>query len=253
MIAWNKGLTKETDSRIAQQSRTLIEGYASGRVKPNHAALGKHWHLSEEAKRNHSIAGKGKPSSLKGRPQSPELIAKRMEGRKRYFETYGNSCKGRKIPKGSERYDKLSKNFFKKGNKLYAGKHHTEEWKIKSVKWLSKGRTPRKTKPEIRLGEIIEKACPNQYEYSGDGSVKFHGYAPDFINVNGKKKVIKMFGDHWHKGKVDSWKRTELGRIMLLNSFGFDSLIIWEHDLIEKSEDELIETIKKFNKKRVKH
>ena len=109
----------------------------------------------------------------------------------------------------------------------------------------------RPNKMEEYLGKLIETACPNQYRYVGDGQIIINTLCPDFINVNGKKKVIELFGDYWHSPEVvrGNWKRTELGRIMICNCYGFDCLVIWEHELKQKSEEELIKTIKRFNKR----
>jgi len=167
-------------------------------------------------------------------------------------------------------------------NNPFYGKHHTKETKAKISKRrlelnaqgykfgfanMSKEQLQeinrrtiakccaRPNNTEAKLMEIIDKACPNQYRYTGDASVKIAGLYPDFLNVNGKKKVIEMFGDYYHSGEVvkahKNWKATELGRIMLYNSYGFDCLIIWSSELNKKSKSELISTIKNFNRKKV--
>lgn len=103
----------------------------------------------------------------------------------------------------------------------------------------------RPNKCEIYLGKLIEIACPKQYIYTGDGSLMISGYAPDYTNIDGQKKVIEMFGNYWHGDMTADWKGTELGRMMLFNYFGFKCLIVWEKEL--KFEDEVLVRIKKFN------
>ncbi|MDO9334113.1 MAG: hypothetical protein Q7T57_06295 [Dehalococcoidales bacterium] len=106
---------------------------------------------------------------------------------------------------------------------------------------------------EVRLLSIIEKTLPGEYQYTGDGSFLINGICPDFVNCNGKKKVIEVFGDYWHSDKkVRSWKETELGRIMQYRHFGFDCLILWEKDILHKPENELATIIKIFHKNRCK-
>ena len=96
---------------------------------------------------------------------------------------------------------------------------------------------------------MINKACPDEYKYVGDGLVILGGLCPDFININGKKKVIEGYGNYWHGVEVaQTWNRTELGRIMTYNSIGFDCLIIWQSEIVDTSEEELISRIIKFNK-----
>lgn len=99
--------------------------------------------------------------------------------------------------------------------------------------------------------ELLNKACPGEYKFVGDGSLIINGFNPDFTNINGKKKVIEVFGEYWHKGRgIRRWHQTELGRIMVYNSMGYDCLILWDMDLEKKTEAELLAIIRAFNKKR---
>ena len=107
---------------------------------------------------------------------------------------------------------------------------------------------------EGKLLSIIEKSLPGEYRYTGDGNFLINGVCPDFVNCNGQKKVIEVFGDYWHSDKkVRTWKETELGRIMQYRSFGFDCLVLWEKDVLNKPENEIANTIKMFNKHRIRH
>lgn len=101
------------------------------------------------------------------------------------------------------------------------------------------------TKPERQLMKIIQEyRLP--YKYVGDGSLIIEGLNPDFININGKKNIIEVFGRVWHETllKDKDWKRSELGRIMIFNSYGFKTLIIWENEL--KDEEKVVRKIKRF-------
>lgn len=70
---------------------------------------------------------------------------------------------------------------------------------------------------------------------------------PDFANCDGKKEVIELFGDYWHTKKEKMyWHYTELGRIMAYNSFGYNCLIIWEHELNDS--EAVVSKIKQFTK-----
>lgn len=103
------------------------------------------------------------------------------------------------------------------------------------------------TRPERELLNLInEHQLP--YRYVGDGSFLIEGFNPDFVNINGKKHVIEVFGRVWHEDLVKDWKRTELGRIMVFNSYGFKTLIIWEEEL--KHKDAVIEKIRCFDAER---
>lgn len=104
------------------------------------------------------------------------------------------------------------------------------------------------TKPERRLIDIFSRPLP-QFQYNGDFSlgILLGGLIPDFVNVNGKKQVIELFGDYFHSPEVigDDWRRSELGKVMLYNSLGYQCLVIWEHEVNELSEDELVEKVNK--------
>jgi len=86
------------------------------------------------------------------------------------------------------------------------------------------------TKPERQLIDII-RANGFPYKYVGDGSFIIEGLNPDFVNINGKKNIIEVFGRVWHEYLVKDWNRTELGRMMVFGSYGYKTLIIWDDEL----------------------
>jgi hypothetical protein len=133
---------------------------------------------------------------------------------------------------------------FKNGNKP----------SIKAIEASHRAQSKRPNRIEEKLQSILNKAFSGEYAYAGDGSFIVHGVCPDFVNCNGQKKVIEVFGDYWHSDKkVRTWKETELGRIMQYNSLGFDCLILWENDILSKPESELIRVISKFNAAKFMH
>lgn len=78
------------------------------------------------------------------------------------------------------------------------------------------------------------------YKFVGDGKFILAGKCPDFLNCNGQKKVIELFGDYWHRN--DNPQK----RIRLFAKYGFKTLIIWEREL--KNSDNVIQKIKEFDK-----
>lgn len=120
------------------------------------------------------------------------------------------------------------------------------EYRVKVIRGMIRGNYQRPTKPEQRLIDIIQK-YKLPFEYTGDGSFLIHGYSPDFVNCNGKKEIIEVFGDYWHSSEREqtTWKRTELGRIMLFNSFGFRCIVLWERELNTLTDDAIVEKIKR--------
>jgi len=106
----------------------------------------------------------------------------------------------------------------------------------------------RPNKQERHLEEILDKYFPKEWKFVGDGSVILFGLNPDFINCNGQKKIIEVFGDYWHSKEGIAWHRTELGRIMAYNSIGYRTLIVWESEL--KDEEAVIAKIQAFMRER---
>lgn len=56
--------------------------------------------------------------------------------------------------------------------------------------------------------------------YDGD-----YSSASSFINVNGLKLIIEVFGNYWHQGEDAQ------GRIDIFSKFGYRTLVIWETEL----------------------
>lgn len=94
---------------------------------------------------------------------------------------------------------------------------------------LRKNLKPNKT--ERKLQALLDGKFPGEWEYVGDGQVVINGCCPDFINCNGKKLIIELFGERWHTKEKIPWHQTELGRIMVYAPFGFKTLVIWSKEL----------------------
>ena len=74
---------------------------------------------------------------------------------------------------------------------------------------------------------------PGEYKFVGDGKIWIGYKNPDFINVNGQKKIIELFGDYWHSvGRTGRTKQQEENqRINHFAKYGFKVLIVWEREL----------------------
>jgi len=81
------------------------------------------------------------------------------------------------------------------------------------------------TRPEILLLGILEELYPGEWKYTGDFSFIVNGKNPDFVNCNGQKKVIELFGDYWHKGDDPQ------DRVDIFAPSGYKTLVIWEREL----------------------
>jgi len=125
------------------------------------------------------------------------------------------------------------------------------EFKAKTVKAIMKACSRKPTALEKQVLDAVEQ-YHLPYQYTGDGSLIIHGICPDFVNTNNQKIVIEVFGNYFHSPKVvgNDWKRSELGRVMLYNSFGFRCLILWENDIWNATLEEIAQWIKNFERRK---
>lgn len=99
-------------------------------------------------------------------------------------------------------------------------------------------RIQRPNKPETKLLNLLDHQFPGDWKYVGDGSFVINGKNPDFINVNGKKQIIEVWGNHWHRGQNPD------DRIAIFEPYGYCTLIVWEYEL--KHMPRLIKRISEF-------
>ena len=127
-----------------------------------------------------------------------------------------------------------------------------EKYREKTIKHMLKSSRIKPNKPEKVLNRLLSKLLPKEYKINVKGQVMILGRKiPDFVNVNGQKKIIEMYGDYWHSDKFvkkrGCYEDTEKGRIKYFRKLGWKTLIIWEHEL--KDLNKVKERILKFNKK----
>ena len=97
-------------------------------------------------------------------------------------------------------------------------------------------------KPEKVLLSILDIEFPNEWIYVGNGTIIIGGKCPDFANVNGKKAVIELYGEHWHTTEDANI------RIRHFEKFGYNCLIVWSEELkdIEKVKEKLSEFMERI-------
>lgn len=107
-------------------------------------------------------------------------------------------------------------------------------------------RFPRhRTKLELFFEEICKKHnLP--YKYTGDGSFwigKKPSINPDFVNCNGKKIAIEIFGDYWHSPLLNRnirYSQTFDGRNKILKEYGWKLVVFWGVDLLRVDAEQFI-------------
>jgi len=99
---------------------------------------------------------------------------------------------------------------------------------------------------EQRFIDMIEKHnLP--YKYVGDGRFLIGGRNPDFMNINGQKKLIEVFGIYYHsplKNPKIRWKSTYNETIRHYKKHNYKCMIIWDYEL--NDEKNIMERLKNY-------
>jgi len=173
-----------------------------------------------------------------------------------YEEYYGkNAAKARKDlcsrPMTPELRKKLSDSQLGRSNPEHS-KLMRERWSDpKYAKRMYKRQHKNPTSIETKMSYLLRSTLPGEYKYNGDGrlGLYFDGFAPDFPNVNGKKKVIEVFGCAFHCcphcGILHSPRNEDAivvrekdeKRLSRIRKLGNEVLVIWEHELNNNVDD----------------
>lgn len=103
-----------------------------------------------------------------------------------------------------------------------------------------RGLVKRPTRPEQRLIDISDK-YNLPLRYTGNKSFWIETVNPDFVEVNGKKICIEVFGDYWHDRLLNSNVRyadTEEAKRETLKKYGWKCIVLWESALMAKNGEE---------------
>lgn len=180
---------------------------------------------SQEARTNMSLAQKGKTLSLEQRRKiSQSHIGIRPSNETR--EKLSNSHKG--IEQSVETRRKHS---------------------LAILKAYQEGRIiyHKPNKSELKLDRILRDYFPGEWKFVGDGQVYLGGCIPDFINCNGRKLIIELFGDVWHGRKWPvPYRQTENGRRHIFARYGYGLLIVWDSELGNLPAEEIAAKVRDF-------
>jgi len=155
----------------------------------------------------------------------------------RHRESIGKSSKRVWAAKNPEEREKWIKNIMgPHGCSRMKGHRHTEgankRNSEKHKQWWANPDNARKclvfnspNKQETKLEGILESMYPGEWKFVGNGQVVIAGKCPDFINVNGQKKIIELYGERWHKNH-DPQRRADV-----FSPFGYETLVIWVKEL----------------------
>ena len=109
------------------------------------------------------------------------------------------------------------------------------EYKRRSMAALLKANRSRPNGLERRVIAFLDAYRPGEWKYCGNGDFIVGGKNPDFVNVNGQKSVIEVFGDYWHSERVTGKPPDQevADRIAHFAQYGLRCIIIWEGEITD--------------------
>jgi len=198
------------------------------------------------------ISEKKKKQNPSGFKPGNENIAKRPDVRKKISNALRKrikitcvECGGEfeTIPSVPKRFCSVvcRNRYLARRSKEKRSRRMKELWKERGKEWIKsiwRGLERKPTNPERMLMNIIKK-YNLPYKYVGDGEfwVGNPPMNPDFININGKKVVIEVLGDYWHTPEEFEKRKRRFAE------YGFKCIGIWEHELNELSEEEIVKRL----------
>lgn len=202
-----KKSSEETKKKVGEASK---RAWLNPKYRKFHEEMNIGRKMSEAQKKAISLANTG-------RVKSAETCRKIGEGHKGKVITEGQRKQIRKAMQGrvfsDEHRQKISD----------AKKENFKDPEFCKKMGIAWGMKP--NKPEKLILKLLDRMYPGEWKYTGDFSFTINGKCPDFVNCNGQKKCIELFGSYWHEGENPQ------DRIDTFKPFGFDTLVIWEKEL----------------------
>ena len=234
----NKHHSKETIEKIRKACTGKVYGPHSDETKRkmSEAKMGDRNPAKRlDVRKKLSIALTGREPSMLGKHHSDGTKRKISEA------TKGRFAWNKGVPRTELEKEKMSL-----ANK---GRKHSEETKLKmrashlkmwqnseyresQIAAIFNGCKCGPNHPEKCVRKILNKLFPDEYKFVGNGDVWIDGKNPDFINVNGQKKIIEVFGDYWHSRKITgiSKKEHRKQRQKHFAKYGYQTLVVWEKE-----------------------
>ena len=174
-----------------------------------------------------------------GKKKIPWNIGKKFPSASKYMKEHNPM----KNPKIAKKMSLTKKRLYKEGKLISPFKD--TKIKMKALKASLKSLKPNKSE-QILINLINQNNL--SYKFVGCGDFILGGKNPDFLQCNGQKKIIELFGVYWHLTKPGFKTRQEAEnqRKEVFTKYGFSTLIVWEDEL--KDVDKLLDKIRLFEK-----
>lgn len=232
-----------------EESKRKLSEILTGRTKKEYEYLKIHSEkMRGRTKENHDGVRRGAEKKRGKTKENDEGVRRRVETRKQNYKKENHPFYGKKFTdehrkkisdhhadfrgEKSSRYGKSSwkKGLTKEKENDERVKKHADTMKQKwqdlaYVKRMLKSLSIKPNKPEKIINSLLQQLLPNEYALNVTGHIVIDGKIPDFVNINGQKKLIEFNGDHWHN-ETETKKRIEL-----FKTYGWSTLVIWEHEM----------------------
>ena len=202
----------------AERCRHISEGIPRGELHPN---FGKH--RSAETCRKMSESQRGRVFSEDHRRKMREAHVRRWARPESHVQMSESSLRKWQNPGYRQRLVDIHKRQWREDAEL----------RERNIRAALAANHARPNRPESAMQGILDRNFPGEWKYCGDGTTIIDGKNPDFLNVNGRKAVIEVFGDYWHSEKIRGipTKQHVAERVAHFAKSGFDCLVIWEHEV----------------------
>jgi hypothetical protein len=204
--AWNKGLTKYTDGSVLSISKTL-----KGKTPDLHIL-----------ETRECVCG------------CKESFECSVASRKRFVQGHnrrGMACSDyvksinskRMLGENNPAKDPRSR---KLNSLAHLGKKQSRELVERRIRAAMKAVSASPNFSESQLHKFLQFHFPDEFSLNVRGEIMLlGGKVPDFVNTNGKKQIIELFGEHWHTPEEEKI------RIDYFKTFRYDTLIVWVQEL----------------------
>lgn len=195
----------------------------------NNPRFGKHH--TKETRKKMSEAHKGQIPWMKGKHPTEEVRRKMSEahmGEKNHWYGKHRTAETRRKISESNKEKCISEETREKLRKATTNARKRGCFNIKP------------TTPEKKFMRICAKhSLP--YKYVGDGKFSVESVNPDFVESNGGKIAVEIYGDYWHK--LPKVMERDKRRKAILSKYGWKLLVLWEHEINELPESEIVRRV----------
>jgi len=234
---WNKGLTKETDVRMAQISETMRNGHRIYAKLPRKVIFckncGEEITIVETSKQEFCSRKCVTETSWKTtREKRLKWIIEEPEKKVEHDRKVGVAQKG--VPEKDwvkKQTSRAMTDFFKNNPEI--GK--ASRRKQSAIRWEDPEHAKKclsiksPNRLEIFFLEMLDEEYPGEWQFVGNGAVSIGGKIPDYIHKY-KKYIIELYGDYWHRDDDPQ------DRIDFFEKFGYSTLVVWGHSLTDTKE-----------------